>query len=99
MSPRYVTVYTVPNNFTCKPEYSPNECYMINLNVLEQLNKIRNCDLSVMSETALKQLRNGKCERWGVRSAAVPGSKSKVLQKRRQNLTEQENQFYAFDKF
>jgi hypothetical protein len=35
----------------------------------------------------------------GVSGAAVPGSKSKVLQKRRQNLIEQENRFYAFDKF
>jgi hypothetical protein len=37
MSARYVTIYTVPNNFTCEPEYIPNESYMIKLNVLEQL--------------------------------------------------------------
>ena len=36
VSARYVTVYTVPNNFTCKPEYIPNESYMINLNMSEQ---------------------------------------------------------------
>jgi len=36
MSARDVTIYTVRNNFMCKPEYIPNESYMIKLNVLEQ---------------------------------------------------------------